>query len=117
MARIFDVIEYPNEMRDEIVHRFPETGIGDFRIGSQVIVRESQAAVFFRDGQALDVFRAGRHTITTANIPLMVNLIGKLFNDRVTSLSDDALAFMGQLGSHVIVRMGHFSQGSETIEL
>jgi excisionase family DNA binding protein len=82
MARIFDVVEYPNEMRDEIVHRFPETGIGDFRIGSQVIVREAQAAVFFRDGQALDVFRAGRHTITTANIPLLINLIGKLFNDR-----------------------------------
>src|SRR5512134_3284476 len=82
MARIFDVIEYPSEMRDEIVHRFPETGIGDFRIGSQVIVRESQAAVFFRDGQALDVFRAGRHTITTANVPLLINFIGKLFNDR-----------------------------------
>ena len=30
MARIFDVIEYPNEMQDEIVHRFPETGYGDF---------------------------------------------------------------------------------------
>ena len=82
MARIFDVIEYPNEMKDELVHRFPEQGIGDFRIGSQVIVRESQAAVFFRDGMALDVFRAGRHTITTANIPLLINLIGKLFNDR-----------------------------------
>ena len=52
MARIFDVIEYPNEMNDEIVHRFPEEGIGDFRIGSQVIVRESQNAVFFRDGNA-----------------------------------------------------------------
>src|SRR3989337_565430 len=39
MARIFDVVEYPNEMRDEIVHRFPESGAGDFRIGSQVIVR------------------------------------------------------------------------------
>ena len=37
MARIFDVIEYPNEMKDEIVHRFPETGIGDYRIGSQAI--------------------------------------------------------------------------------
>ena len=82
MARIFDVIEYPNEMQDEIVHRFPETGIGDYRIGSQVIVRESQAAVFFRDGNALDVFRAGRHTITTANIPLLISLIGKAFNDR-----------------------------------
>src|SRR5690242_2311872 len=82
MARIFDVIEYPNEMQDEIVHRFPETGIGDYRIGSQVIVRESQAAVFFRDGNALDVFRAGRHTITTANIPLLISLVGKAFNDR-----------------------------------
>jgi excisionase family DNA binding protein len=82
MARIFDVIEYPSEMRDEIVHRFPEAGIGDYRIGSQVIVRESQAAVFFRDGNALDVFRPGRHTITTANIPLLISLIGKAFNDR-----------------------------------
>jgi excisionase family DNA binding protein len=82
MARIFDVIEYPNEMRDEIVHRFPETGIGDYRIGSQVIVRESQSAVFFRDGNALDVFGPGRHTIATANIPLLIDFIGKAFNDR-----------------------------------
>jgi excisionase family DNA binding protein len=82
MARIFDVIEYPNEMADEIVHRFPEAGIGDFRIGSQVIVRESQSAVFFRDGNALDVFGPGRHTIATANIPLLIDFIGKAFNDR-----------------------------------
>lgn len=82
MARIFDVVEYPNEMRDEIVHRFPETGFGDFRIGSQVIVRESQTAVFFRDGQALDVFGPGRHTIATANIPRIIDFIGKAFNDR-----------------------------------
>jgi excisionase family DNA binding protein len=82
MARIFDVVEYPNEMRDEIVHRIPETGAGDFRIGSQVIVREAQSAVFFRDGKSLDTFDAGRHTITTANIPGLINFIGKAFNDR-----------------------------------
>lgn len=83
MARIFDIIEYPNEMRNEIVHRFPETGPGDFRIGSQVIVRESQLAVFFRDGVALDVFGPGRHTIVTANIPLLIEKIGKfLFNEK-----------------------------------
>ncbi len=82
MARIFDVVEYPNEMRDEIVHRFPEEGSGDFRIGSQVIVRESQMAVFFRDGKALDSFAPGRHTITTANVPYLIDLIGKAFNDR-----------------------------------
>jgi excisionase family DNA binding protein len=82
MARIFDVVEYPNEMRDEIVHRFPESGAGDFRIGSQVIVREAQEAVFFRDGKALDTFGPGRHTITTANVPLLIDLIGKAFSDR-----------------------------------
>lgn len=82
MARIFDVVEHADEMRDEIVHRFPETGAGDFRIGSQVIVREAQTAVFFRDGKALDTFGPGRHTITTANIPFLIDLIGKAFNDR-----------------------------------
>lgn len=83
MARIFDVIEYPNEMSNEIVHRFPEMGAGDFRIGSQVIVREYQNAVFFRDGNALDTFGPGRHTIATANIPLLVDAIGKtFFNER-----------------------------------
>jgi excisionase family DNA binding protein len=82
MARIFDVIEYPNEMREELVHRFPESGSGDFRIGSQLIVRESQTAVFFRDGQALDSFGAGRHTIATANIPKVIDFIGKAFGNR-----------------------------------
>ena len=46
MARIFDVVEYPSEMKDEIVHRFPEVGIADLRIGSQIIVRESQKVIF-----------------------------------------------------------------------
>ena len=82
MARVFDVIEYPNEMRDELVHRFPEAEAGTFRIGSQVIVRETQTAVFFRDGNALDVFGPGRHTIVTYNIPLLIDQIGKLFNER-----------------------------------
>ena len=82
MARIFDVVEYPNEMQDEIVHRFPESGPADLRIGSQVIVRESQRVVFFRDGNALDVFGPGRHTIITANIPKVIDFIGKAFNDR-----------------------------------
>jgi excisionase family DNA binding protein len=82
MARIFDVVEYPSEMADEIVHRFPEQGIADLRIGSQVIVRESQKVIFFRDGKALDTFGPGRHTIITANIPKVIDLVGKAFNDR-----------------------------------
>ncbi len=75
MARVFDVIEYLDPSDREIVHRIPARGSGDFRLGSQLIVRESQAAVFFRDGQALDTFGPGRHTISTANIPLLVSLI------------------------------------------
>ena len=82
MARVFDVVEYPDEMKDEIVHRFPESGPGNFRIGSQVIVRESQSAVFFRDGNALDMFGPGRHTIVTYNVPMLIDLLGKLFNER-----------------------------------
>lgn len=82
MARVFDVVEYPDEMRDEIVHRFPEVGAGNFRIGSQVIVRKSQSAVFFRDGNALDVFGPGRHTIVTYNVPLLIDYLGRLFDEK-----------------------------------
>ncbi len=88
MARIFDVVEYPSEMADEIVHRFPETGVADLRIGSQVIVRESQRVVFFRDGNALDTFGPGRHTIITANIPKLIDFVGKAFNDRTPFVAE-----------------------------
>ena len=82
MARIIDVVEAPNQAANQMVNRVPESGSGDFRIGSQVIVRENQVAVFFRDGKALDTFDPGRHQITTANIPLLIDLIGKAFSDR-----------------------------------
>jgi excisionase family DNA binding protein len=80
MARIFDIIEAPDQGLNQMVYRVPSAGSGDFRIGSQVVVRENQTAVFYRDGKALDVFGPGRHTITTANIPLLVNLLGIAFS-------------------------------------
>ena len=80
MARIIDVIEAPNQGLADIVVRVPQSGSGDFQLGSQVIVRESQTAVFFRDGKALDSFGAGRHTITTANLPLITNLLERIFS-------------------------------------
>src|SRR5512140_1005189 len=76
MPRIIDVVQFLDETGQEIVHREPQGGPGDFRLGSQVIVRESQTAVFFRDGKSLDVLGPGRHTITTANIPILASLIG-----------------------------------------
>ncbi len=48
--------------------------IEDFNLGSQLIVHESQEAVFFRDGQALDLFGAGRYTLETQQIPMLEKL-------------------------------------------
>lgn len=75
MPRIIDVVEAPNQGANELVVRVPEVGSGDFRLGSQVIVRESQNAIFYRDGKSLDMFGPGRHTITTANLPLISSVM------------------------------------------
>jgi membrane protease subunit (stomatin/prohibitin family) len=50
--------------------------------GSQVIVMESEEAVFFKDGQALDTFGPGRHTIESGNVPLLSKLINLPFGGR-----------------------------------
>ncbi len=79
---ILDVIEFLDPSGRQMVHRVPEGGSGEFRLGSQLIVRESQAAVFFRDGKALDVFGPGRHTLSTMTIPLLANLISLPFGGK-----------------------------------
>ena len=79
---IIDLIEHVDENRNELVHRIPEYGSGEFRLGSQCVVRESQRAVFVRDGKALDVLPPGRHTLSTANIPILSDLIGIPFGSK-----------------------------------
>jgi membrane protease subunit (stomatin/prohibitin family) len=74
-----EIIEFLDDTGKEIVHRIPESGSGEFRLGSQLIVRESQEVVFFRDGKAMDVLGPGRHTITTQNIPLLTGLVDMAF--------------------------------------
>src|SRR6478609_827475 len=76
---ILDVVEFLDPTGRELVHREPPYGSGDFKLGSQVIVRESQVAVFFRDGKALDVLGPGRHTLSTQNIPLLSRIINMPF--------------------------------------
>src|SRR5688572_27423064 len=79
---ILDLIEYPNEQSNEIVHREPQNASGEFRLGSQLVVRESQRAIFVRDGKALDEFGPGRHTLSTNNIPLLTALLGLPFGGK-----------------------------------
>ena len=52
---------------------------GELKLGAQLVVSESQWAIFFRDGRALDTFATGRHTLTTANLPLLARVIGLPF--------------------------------------
>jgi membrane protease subunit (stomatin/prohibitin family) len=66
-----EVIEWFDETGKEIVHRIPEKGSGEIKYGAQLVVRESQAAIFFYNGKAYDAFPSGRHTLTTANIPIL----------------------------------------------
>ena len=88
MSPILDLIEWVDESGTEIVHREPPYGSGEFRLGSQVVVRDSQRAVFFRDGRGLDVLGPGRHTLSTQNIPLLADLIGdRLLQDDVALLA------------------------------
>ncbi len=72
---VLEVIEVLDPTGQEIVHRIPEEGSGEIVLGSQCIVRENQVAVFFRDGRALDMLGPGRHTLTTLNVPLLVNYL------------------------------------------
>ena len=88
MPRIIDVIDHPNMPDEELAYREPQQGSGDWRMGSQVIVGESQAAVFVRGGQALDVLMPGRHTLSTANLPILSGLIGLATSGRTPFTAD-----------------------------
>lgn len=64
------IIKYEGD-NETLIWKHP---IEDFNFGSQLIVHESQEAVFFRDGQALDLFGAGRYTLETQQLPLLEKL-------------------------------------------
>ncbi len=69
-AGAVSVIKYegPN---DVFIWKHP---IEDFNLGSQLIVHESQEAIFFKDGRALDLFGPGRYTLATQNLPILEEL-------------------------------------------
>lgn len=75
---IIEVVKYDGSP-DVFVWKFPNTELGTW---TQLIVNESQEAVLYKGGQALDWFGPGRHTLETANIPILNKLVNLPFGGR-----------------------------------
>jgi membrane protease subunit (stomatin/prohibitin family) len=69
------IIEWKNPGAEDILWRYPDEEIV---WGAQLIVHEYEVAVFFRDGKAYDVFNAGRHQLTTLNLPFLTGLLTRI---------------------------------------
>lgn len=75
---LFNVIKYEGD-NDTIIWKYP---VEEFNLGSQLIVHESQEAVFFANGIALDSFKAGRYTLETQNLPILSKIVNIPTNDK-----------------------------------
>ena len=75
MPKLMEVLEYVDPTGEVMVKRLPDSGEYEITYGSQLTVRESQVAIFFRDGRVLDVFTAGRHVLKTQNLPVLTKFI------------------------------------------
>ena len=75
---IVKVVKYDGRP-DVFAWKFPHEELGTW---TQLIVNESQEAVLFKGGQALDVFGPGRHTLETGNIPLLNKIINLPFGGK-----------------------------------
>src|SRR4026209_1743533 len=69
-SQFIEVIEWLDDSTNTLVYRFPVKD-QEIKNGAQLIVRESQAAVFVHEGQIADVFGPGRFTIEGGNTPIL----------------------------------------------
>ncbi len=75
MSIVMEIIEWMDMTGEDMIYRYPPEGSADIKLGAQVIVRDSQSAVFFRSGRAYDVLGPGRHTLTSLNLPLLTRAL------------------------------------------
>ncbi len=75
LAELVDIIEWTDDASDTLVWRFPRYE-NEIKYGAQLIVRQSQAAVFVNMGEIADLFTSGKHELTTKNLPLLTTLMG-----------------------------------------
>ena len=75
---IADIIKYEGD-NSTFIWKHP---CEDFNTTTQLIVHESQEAIFFMNGQALDLFGPGRHTLETQNIPLIRKFLSQPTDDK-----------------------------------
>lgn len=75
LAELIDIIEWTDDSSNTLVWRFPRYE-NEIKYGAQLVVRQSQAAVFVNQGEIADVFTAGRHQLTTKNLPVLTTLAG-----------------------------------------
>ncbi|MDF2921492.1 MAG: hypothetical protein K0R57_406 [Paenibacillaceae bacterium] len=75
---IIDVVKFDGPP-DMLVWKFPNPELSTW---TQLIVNESQEALLFKGGQALDLFGAGRHTLTTQNIPFLSTIVNLPFGKK-----------------------------------
>lgn len=76
--KIADIIKYEGD-NSTFIWKHP---CEDFNSLTQLIVHESQEAIFFMNGQALDLFGAGRYTLETQNIPLLGKALNRVTDDK-----------------------------------
>lgn len=76
---LIDRIKYDSTSDDAVVWKYPSE---DIRLGAQLIVNESQEAVFFKGGKAFDTFGAGTHSLSSGNLPLLRKLINLPFGGK-----------------------------------
>ena len=78
MPKLMEVLEYLDDTGSVMVARVPQEGPCEIKWGAQLTVRESQSAVFFRDGKSIGVFKKpGRYVLKTQNIPALTKFVTK----------------------------------------